>query len=178
MGFKTEKELEDYLTDSGQWSYKKKQRTPAQLKKLSESMITEADKKPSGDILRNLLIEEMKSRDLDQDELRYMIQTKPRPKVGATDAQVKYLKNNFDKMKDNNKPFIKKPKPAAVNIPLPKIDFTPMPAPAAFAITMSPEDRAMEQRFNQIMEQDRKEKIRNQNSGLAGLLGGGSKLYE
>ena len=56
MGFKTEKELEDYLTDSGQWSYKKKQRTPAQLKKLSESMITEADKKPSGDILRNLLI--------------------------------------------------------------------------------------------------------------------------
>lgn len=43
---------------------------------------------------------------------------------------------------------------------------------------MSPEDRAMEQRFNQIMEQDRKEKIRNQNSGLAGLLGGGSKLYE
>lgn len=110
MGFKTEKELEDYLTDSGQWSYKKKQRTPAQLKKLSESMITEADKKPSGDILRNLLIEEMKSRDLDQDELRYMIQTKPRPKVGATDAQVKYLKNNFDKMKDNNKPFIKKTK--------------------------------------------------------------------
>ena len=100
MGFKTEKELEDYLTDSGQWAYKRKQRTPAQLKKLSESMITEADKKPSGDILRNLLIEEMKSRDLDQDELRYMIRTKPRatyPKA-ATDAQVKYLKNNFDKM--------------------------------------------------------------------------------
>ena len=94
MGFKTEKELEDYLTDSGQWAYKRKQRTPAQLKKLSESMITEADKKPSGDMLRNLLIEEMKSRDLDQDELRYMIQTKPRPKVGAS--------------KDNNKPFIKK----------------------------------------------------------------------
>ena len=72
-------------------------------------MITEADKKPSGDILRNLLIEEMKSRDLDQDELRYMIRTKPRatyPKE-ATDAQVNYLKNNFDKMKDNNKPFIK-----------------------------------------------------------------------
>ena len=43
MGFKTEKELEDYLTDSGQWAYKRKQRTPAQLKKLSESMITEAD---------------------------------------------------------------------------------------------------------------------------------------
>ena len=112
MGFKTEKELEDYLTDSGQWAYKRKQRTPAQLKKLSESMITEADKKP---------------------------------------------------------------KPAAVNIPLPKIDFTPIPTVAS---TMSPEDRAMEQRFNQMMEQDRKEKIRNQNSGLAGLLGGGSKLYE
>jgi len=106
-----------------------------------------------------------------------MIRTKPRatyPKA-ATDAQVKYLKNNFDKMKDNNKPFIKKPKPAAVDIPLPKIDFTPIPTVAS---TMSPEDRAMEQRFNQMMEQDRKEKIRNQNSGLAGLLGGGSKLYE
>ena len=177
MGFKTEKELEDYLTDSGQWAYKRKLRTPAQLKKLSESIITEADKKPSGDMLRNLLIEEMKSRDLDQDELRYMIRTKPRatyPKA-ATDAQVKYLKNNFDKMKDNNKPFIKKPKPAAVDIPLPKIDFTPIPTVAS---SMSPEDRAMEQRFNQMMEQDRKEKIRNQNSGLAGLLGGGSKLYE
>ena len=24
MGFKTEKELEDYLTDSGQWAYKRK----------------------------------------------------------------------------------------------------------------------------------------------------------
>ena len=50
-------------------------------------MITEADKTQV--IARNLLIEEMKSRDLDQDELRYMIQTKPRvthPKA-ATDAQ-------------------------------------------------------------------------------------------
>ena len=40
MGFKTEKELEDYLTDSGQWSYKKKQRTPAQLKKLFFKYLT------------------------------------------------------------------------------------------------------------------------------------------
>ena len=121
-------------------------------------MITAADKKPSRDPLRNLLIEEMKVRDLDQDELRYMIQTKPRPKVGAS----------------NNKPFIKKPKPV-VNIPIPKIDFSPIP-PVASAPT--PEERAMEQRFNQMMEDDRKEKIKNQNSGLAGLLGGGSKLYE
>ncbi len=160
MGFKTEKELDDYITSQGKWSYKKIKRTPAQLKKLSESMITAADKKPSRDPLRNLLIEEMKVRDLDQDELRYMIQTKPRPKVGAS--------------KDNNKPFIKKPKPV-VNIPIPKIDFSPIP-PVASAPT--PEERAMEQRFNQMMEDDRKEKIKNQNSGLAGLLGGGSKLYE
>ena len=160
MGFKTEKELDDYITSQGKWSYKKIKRTPAQLKKLSESMITAADKKPSKDPLRNLLIEEMKVRDLDQDELRYMIQTKPKPKVGASDAQVK--------------PFIKKPKPV-VNIPIPKIDFSPIP-PAASAPT--PEERAMEQRFNQMMEDDRKEKIKNQNSGLAGLLGGGSKLYE
>ena len=59
-------------------------------------------------------------------------------------------------MKDNNKPFIKKPKPAAVDIPLPKIDFTPIPTVAS---TMSPEDRAMEQRFNQMMEQDEKKKL-------------------
>ena len=56
MGFKTEKELEDYLTDSGQWAYKRKQRTPAQLKKLSESMITEADKKPSVIFLETFLL--------------------------------------------------------------------------------------------------------------------------
>ena len=174
MGFKSEKEYEDYLTNQGKWSYKRIKRTPAQLKKLSESMITAADKKPSKDPLRNLLIEEMKVRDLDQDELRYMIQTKPRPKVGASDAQVKYLENNFNKMKDNNKPFIKKPKPV-VNIPIPKIDFSPIPTVAS---TLTPEERAMEQRFNQMMEEDRKEKIKNQNSGLAGLLGGGSKLYE
>ena len=31
-----------------------------------------------GDILRNLLIEEMKSRDLDSDEIRYLMDTKPR----------------------------------------------------------------------------------------------------
>jgi hypothetical protein len=36
----------------------------------------------------------------------------------------------------------------------------------------------MEQRFNQMMEENRKEKIKIQNSGLAGLIGGGSKLYE
>ena len=70
--------------------------------------------------------------------------------------------------------FISTPKPV-VNIPLPKIDFSPIPTVAS---APTPEERAMEQRFNQMMEDDRKEKIKNQNSGLAGLLGGGSKLYE
>ena len=70
--------------------------------------------------------------------------------------------------------FISTPKPV-VNIPIPKIDFSTIP-PVASAPT--PEERAMEQRFNQMMEENRKEKIKIQNSGLAGLIGGGSKLYE
>jgi aconitase A len=70
--------------------------------------------------------------------------------------------------------FISTPKPV-VNYPIPKIDFSTIP-PVASAPT--PEERAMEQRFNQMMEENRKEKIKNQNSGLAGLIGGGSKLYE
>ena len=40
MGFKTEKELEDYLTDSGQWAYKRKNKTntePQRLPKESKS---------------------------------------------------------------------------------------------------------------------------------------------
>ena len=69
--------------------------------------------------------------------------------------------------------FISTPKPV-VNIPIPKIDF-PIPFVAS---APTPEEKAMEQRFNQMMEDNRKEKIKNQNSGLAGLIGGGSKLYE
>ena len=48
------------------------------VKELKEKDIPKENLKPSGDILRNLLIEEMKVRDLDSDEIRYMMDTKPR----------------------------------------------------------------------------------------------------
>ena len=36
MGFKTEKELEDYLTDSGQWAYKRKNKTNTEPQRLAK----------------------------------------------------------------------------------------------------------------------------------------------
>ena len=36
MGFKSEKEYEDYLTDSGQWAYKRKFRKPTEPQRLAK----------------------------------------------------------------------------------------------------------------------------------------------
>ena len=45
--------------------------------------ITPTKKDGGPDILRNILIEEMKSRDLDSDELRYMVETKDRSSLNS-----------------------------------------------------------------------------------------------
>ena len=97
----------------------------------------------------------------DKKELREYLKEKAKDPI---------TKKYFSKKELN---FISTPKPV-VNIPIPKIDF-PIPFVAS---APTPEEKAMEQRFNQMMEDNRKEKIKNQNSGLAGLIGGGSKLYE
>ena len=62
--------------------------------------------KSKPDILRNMLIEEMKTRDLDSDEIRYLMDTKDRTELPkATLKQTAFIKN-----KVGAKPFKKMPR--------------------------------------------------------------------
>ena len=61
------------------------------VKELKEKDIPKENLKPSGDILRNLLIEEMKFRDLDSDEIRYMMDTKPRNELKTQKIKLKQM---------------------------------------------------------------------------------------
>ena len=52
--------------------------------------------------------------------------------------------------------------------PLPQIDFSTIAPPK----TRTPEEIAMEQRFNELLRKQNEEKVRNATTGLAGLVGG------
>ena len=94
----------------------------------------------------------------------------------ATTKQMKELKGKINKYKDGQfpkeKPFIKKKK---VSMPLPELKFDNIQIPEP--LTKSPEDIAMEQRFNELLKKSQEEKIKNENSGI-GYLVGGSKVYD
>ena len=94
----------------------------------------------------------------------------------ATTKQMTELKGKIDKYKDvhfpKEKPFIKKKK---VSMPLPELKFDNIQIPEP--LTKSPEDIAMEQRFNDLLKKSQEEKIKNENSGI-GYLVGGSKVYD
>jgi len=91
----------------------------------------------------------------------------------ATTKQMTELKGKIDKYKDvhfpKEKPF-KKSKPKQLTLPLPELKFDNIQIPEP--LTKSPEDIAMEQRFNDILKKADEEKRRNATSGLAGLMGG------
>ena len=74
MGFKTEKELEDYLTDSGQWAYKRKNKTntePQRLAKESKSdtevIVNNGNIQTKKDFIKSLPLEEQPGYDADKD---------------------------------------------------------------------------------------------------------------
>ena len=94
----------------------------------------------------------------------------------ATTKQMQQLKSKIDKYKDvhfpKEKPFKKKKK---VSMPLPELKFDNIQIPEP--LTKSPEDIAMEQRFNDLLKKSQEEKIKNENSGI-GYLVGGSKVYD
>ena len=96
----------------------------------------------------------------------------------ATTKQMTELKGKIDKYKDvhfpKEKPF-KKSKPKQLVLPLPELKFDNIQIPEP--LTKSPEDIAMEQRFNDILKKADEEKIKNENSGI-GYLVGGSKVYD
>ena len=96
----------------------------------------------------------------------------------ATTKQMTELKGKIDKYKDvhfpKEKPF-KKSKPKQLVLPLPELKFDNIQIPEP--LTKSPEDIAMEQRFNDLLKKSQEEKIKNENSGI-GYLVGGSKVYD
>ena len=161
-----------------------------QKTKLNENMIPAANKKPGSsvdDIFRNLLIEEMKVRDLDEDEIKYMMDTKPRNQLRtqkisntgqrilakqtnpypsqATPAQVQYLKNKLDKMKYQNKPFNKKVKPTLKTESI-KLNINP--------ISLAPEPPKEDPRLKELELRVLESQKRNQfekSRGLPNLIG-------
>ena len=219
MGFKTEKELEDYLTDSGQWAYKRKNKTntePQRLAKESKSdtevIVNNGNIQTKKDFIKSLPLEEQPGYDADKDpnllrRIKYYqgeslgadfdraieLEDQELKKLGrdpanilqrnrkvqplvpkrATTKQMTQLKGKIDKYKDvhfpKEKPF-KKSKPKQLVLPLPELKFDNIQIPEP--LTKSPEDIAMEQRFNDILKKADEEKRRNATSGLAGLMGG------
>ena len=143
-----------------------------QKTKLTVDMIPAANKKPCSsmdDIYRNLLIEEMKVRDLDEAEIKYMMDTKPRnqlrtQKLSNTAQRIlaKQTKVNTQVPPKNKKvkPFSKvNPKPLSINIT--PITFTPTPPKE------DPQLKQLEEKFNKILLEDENNKTR----GLANLTG-------
>ena len=88
-------------------------------KQPTEADLKKEDLKPSGDIVRNLLIEEMQTRDLDADEIRYLMDSKPRDNIktqkisntgqrilakpNKPNTQVKPFKENLNKANHRTK---------------------------------------------------------------------------
>ena len=101
----------------------------------------------------------------------------------ATTKQLVELKGKIDHYKTvhfpkEEKPFTKIAKNLGKNKefkkesfkldPLPQIDFSTIAPPK----TRTPEEIAMEQRFNELLRKQNEEKVRNATTGLAGLVGG------
>jgi hypothetical protein len=149
----------------------------------------EKEKSKGGpDILRNLLIEEMKTRNLDSDEIRYLMDTKDRssyPKE-ATPKQVGQLAERLERNRQMTgaaptklndlearykKPnaIVNKPKEVAAPLEVPTVDMEKL---NLISQVPDPETLKLEQKFNEIMRQRQEEDFKNKTTGLAGLLGG------
>jgi len=119
--------------------------------------------KAKPDILRNMLIEEMKTRDLDSDEIRYLMDTKDRTELPkAIPKQTAFIQK-----KVAPKPFKKVPK---------ELKFDPTPTVPTPTMIFDPLAEEQQQKFNNLLKEVEAEKTRNRTEGLAGLLGG-KKTY-
>ena len=147
-------------------------------------------KKKQPDLLRNMLIEEMKSRSLDSDEIRYLMDTKDRSEVPlATPEQVGKLAERLErnrqmtgaaptKLKDlearfkKPKPFVKVKKVAPIPVEIPRVEVQ-----RAAPIIRTPEEIAAENNFNQMLREHKENKLKDLNSGLGGLINPGKRRY-
>ena len=119
--------------------------------------------KAKPDILRKMLIEEMKSRDLDSDEIRYLMDTKDRTELPkATPKQTAFIKN-----KVGAKPFKKIPR---------EIKFDPTPIVPMPTVIRDPLAEEQTRKFHALQREVEAEKAKNRTEGIAGLLGG-NKAY-
>ena len=119
--------------------------------------------KSKPDILRNMLIEEMKTRDLDSDEIRYLMDTKDRTELPkATPKQTAFIKN-----KVGAKPFKKIPR---------EIKFDPTPIVPMPTVIRDPLAEEQTRKFHALQREVEAEKAKNRTEGIAGLLGG-NKAY-
>ena len=115
--------------------------------------------KAKPDILRNMLIEEMKTRDLDSDEIRYLMDTKDRSAVSkATPKQTAFIKN-----KVVAKPFKKIPR---------EIKFDPTPIVPMPTVIRDPLAEEQTRKFHALQREVEAERTKNRTEGIAGLLGG------
>jgi len=141
----------------------------------------EKEKSDGGpDILRNILVEEMKTRELDRDEIRYLMDTKDRssyPKE-ATPEQVGKLAETMERARqvnggdgryDKPKPIVEKPKEVAAPLEIPTVNMERL---NLINRVPDPETQKLEQRFKEIIKQREEEDYRNNTTGLAGILGG------
>ena len=74
MGFKSEKELDDYLTDSGQWAYKRKFRKPTEPQRLAKDtkddtqvIVNNGKIQTKNEFVKSLPIEDQPNYDPDKD---------------------------------------------------------------------------------------------------------------
>ncbi|MCH1612826.1 MAG: hypothetical protein L7S72_05975 [Flavobacteriales bacterium] len=178
------------------WDDKKSDQTMNYLTKHTVKTLNKFEDKPNVkakkefDPLRNMLIEDMKTRNLDSDEIRYLIDTKDRTELSeATPEQFGQLAERLERNRQmtgaaptkfkNLEARFKKPKP--ITKVKKRVD-TPVYVPnvsieRAAPITRTPEEIEQEKRFNEMLRQDKERKIRDQNSGLGGLINPMGKRY-
>jgi hypothetical protein len=140
------------------------------------------------DILRNLLIEEMKTRNLDSDEIRYLMDTKDRSQIKkqkisntekqiltkeATPEQVGQLAERLErnrqmtgaaptKLNDLEARY-KKPKEVAAPLEIPTVDMGKL---NLINQAPDPELKILEDKYKAAQEQKYQEKVKNNSMGL------------
>ena len=138
----------------------------------------EKEKSDGGpDILRNILIEEMKTRDLDSNEIKYLMDTKDRSqikkqKISNTEQQIltkETTPKQVAKLAKSPEAGVKKPKKVVAPLKLPTVDMEQL---NLVNQVPDPEILKLEKRFNEIIKQKEEQDFKNKTTGLAGILGG------
>ena len=122
----------------------------------------EKEKSDGGpDILRNVLIEEMKRRELDRDEIRYLMDTKDRSQIKK--QKISNTEQQILTKGATPKPIVKKPKQVAAPLEIPRIDMEKL---NLINQVPDPELLKLEQKFNEIMKQKEEQDLKNKTTGF------------